>query len=58
MTSELKRKDELIKSKNDALLSELAAKVSVKELNFGSIDTKNWAGGVSKSKTAFIALFR
>ena len=59
LTSELRRKDDLIRSKTDALASEIANKLQIKEFNFGNLlDGKNWASGVSKSKAALIAFVR
>lgn len=59
MTADLKRKDDIIRAKTDALAAEVANKIQIKELNFGNIfDGKNWASGVSKSKAAIVAFIR
>jgi hypothetical protein len=59
LTADLRRKDDIIKAKTDALVFEVANKLQIKELNFAStLDGKNWTSGVNKSKTAFVAFYR
>jgi len=59
LTADLRRKDDIIKAKTDALASEIANKLQIKELNFGNLlDGKNWSSGVSRSKAALVAFVR
>jgi hypothetical protein len=59
LTADLRRKDDIIRAKTDALAAEVANKLQIKELNFGSaLDGKNWASGISRSKAALVAFYR
>jgi hypothetical protein len=59
LTADLRRKDDIIRAKTDALAAEVANKLQIKELNFGNaLDGKNWASGISRSKAALVAFYR
>ena len=59
LTAELRRKDDIIKVKTDALTAEVANKIQIKDLHFGSLlEGRNWSSGVSRSKVALIAFVR
>lgn len=49
---------DFVKAKNDSLLREVADKVAIKEIDFGSLERGEWGGVIGKTKANIIALFR